>query len=68
MQGRVYGAHFAWSHLWWAGAYPLAAWLGSAFPERSFLYGGLVALGLLGLVSLTHRTTRNAPSAAVPAT
>lgn len=46
-QGRVYGAHFAWSHLWWAGAYPLAGWLGSAYPERSFLYGGLVALGLL---------------------
>jgi MFS transporter, NRE family, putaive nickel resistance protein len=24
IQGRVYGAHFAWSHLWWALAYPLA--------------------------------------------
>lgn len=46
-QGRVYGAHFAWSHLWWAGAYPLAGWLGSAYPERSFLYGGFIALGLL---------------------
>ena len=29
LQGRVYGAHFAWSHLWWLGAYPLAGWLGS---------------------------------------
>jgi MFS transporter, NRE family, putaive nickel resistance protein len=46
-QGRVYGAHFAWSHLWWAFAYPLAGWLGSAYPERSFLYGGLIALALL---------------------
>lgn len=46
-QGRVYGAHFAWSHLWWAFAYPLAGYLGSAYPERSFLYGGLIALALL---------------------
>lgn len=51
-QGRVYGAHFAWSHLWWAGAYPLAGGLGSAYPERSFLYGGLVALGLLAAAYL----------------
>lgn len=46
-QGRVYGAHFAWSHLWWAFAYPLAGYLGSSYPERSFLYGGLIALALL---------------------
>ena len=46
-QGRVYGAHFAWSHLWWAGAYPRAGWLGSANPEGSFLYGGVIALVLL---------------------
>lgn len=55
LQGRVYGAHFAWSHLWWAGAYPLAGWLGSAAPERSFLYGGLIALGLFAAVALSHR-------------
>ncbi|MEN9204812.1 MAG: hypothetical protein Q6K70_03285 [Thermostichales cyanobacterium DRC_bins_46] len=28
MQGRMYGAHFVWSHLGWLGAYPLAGWLG----------------------------------------
>jgi MFS transporter, NRE family, putaive nickel resistance protein len=28
-QGRVYGAHFAWSHLWWAVSYPIAGLLGS---------------------------------------
>lgn len=55
LQGRVYGAHFAWSHLWWAGAYPLAGWLGTAAPDRSFLYGGLVALGLFAGVALAHR-------------
>jgi NRE family putative nickel resistance protein-like MFS transporter len=47
LQGRVYGAHFAWSHLWWLGAYPLAGWLGSVAPERSFLIGGAVSLVLL---------------------
>jgi MFS transporter, NRE family, putaive nickel resistance protein len=47
VQGRVYGAHFAWSHLWWAISYPLAGWLGSNFAEREFLYGSLVGLMLL---------------------
>jgi NRE family putative nickel resistance protein-like MFS transporter len=53
-QGRVYGAHFAWSHLWWAFSYPLAGWLGSVFPHHSFLYGGLVALGLLAVIHFTQ--------------
>jgi len=50
LQGRVYGAHFAWSHLWWLGAYPLAGWLGSVAPDRSFLIGGAVSLVLLVVV------------------
>ena len=49
IQGRVYGAHFAWSHLWWAGAYPLAGCLGSAVPEQTFLAGSCVGLGLLSI-------------------
>ncbi|MEG3842877.1 MFS transporter [Microcoleus sp. herbarium14] len=53
LQGRVYGAHFAWSHLWWAISYPLAGWLGTNFAEHEFLYGGLVGLGLLAIVQLT---------------
>jgi NRE family putative nickel resistance protein-like MFS transporter len=58
-QGRVYGAHFAWSHLWWAFAYPLAGYLGSSYPGRSFMYGGLIALTLLVIifVSATPQTT-----------
>jgi MFS transporter, NRE family, putaive nickel resistance protein len=52
LQGRVYGAHFAWSHLWWAGAYPLAGWLGTTFPDRTFLYGSLIGLALLSIVHL----------------
>jgi MFS transporter, NRE family, putaive nickel resistance protein len=52
IQGRVYGAHFAWSHLWWAGAYPLAGWLGTTFPDRTFLYGSLIGLTLLSVAHL----------------
>lgn len=52
-QGRVYGAHFAWSHLWWAISYPLAGWLGSRFPGIEFFYGGLIGLVLLILVQIT---------------
>jgi MFS transporter, NRE family, putaive nickel resistance protein len=47
IQGRVYGAHFAWSHFWWAGAYPVAGWLGSALPQQTFLAGSLIGLALL---------------------
>lgn len=53
-QGRVYGAHFAWSHLWWAFAYPLAGWLGTRFPDQAFLLGGGLALLLLVGVWLGH--------------
>lgn len=52
VQGRVYGAHFAWSHLWWALSYPLAGWLGSNFAQVKFFYGSLVGLGLLAVVQL----------------
>jgi MFS transporter, NRE family, putaive nickel resistance protein len=45
IQGRVYGAHFAWSHLWWAFAYPMASWMASYFPSQSFFYSGLVGIG-----------------------
>ncbi|PSF31276.1 MFS transporter [Aphanothece hegewaldii CCALA 016] len=52
VQGRVYGAHFAWSHLWWTIAYPLAGWLGKYWSDRSFLYSSLVGLSLLGIVQI----------------
>ena len=52
-QGRVYGAHFAWSHLWWAISYPLAGWLGSQFPESEFLYASFLGFALLAVVQLT---------------
>jgi NRE family putative nickel resistance protein-like MFS transporter len=52
-QGRVYGAQFAWSHLWWVFAYPLAGWIGSEMSDRMFLYGGLIGFVLLLLVQFT---------------
>ena len=42
--GKVYGAHFAFSHLWWAIAYPIAGFLGTQFPGREFLYGGIATI------------------------
>ncbi len=58
LQGRVYGAHFAWSHLWWAGAYPLAGWLGSSFPGQTFLDGGAIGLAVLAIGHLFLKPDR----------
>ena len=43
-QGKVYGAHFAWSHLWWAIAYPTAGLFSKYFGSKAFFYGGIVSL------------------------
>ena len=53
-QGRVYGAHFAWSHLWYAFAYPLAGFLGTRLPRQDFLIGGAAALLLALAAWLLH--------------
>lgn len=58
LQGRVYGAHFAWSHFWWAGAYPLAGWLGQVWPQQNFLYGGAIGLAWLFMVQWVLRPDR----------
>lgn len=50
-QGKVYGSHFAFSHLWWAITYPIAGVLGTQFPKKEFLYGGLLTL-ILATVSI----------------
>ena len=64
-QGRVYGAHFAWSHLWWLAAYPIAGTLGSRFHESSFAIGGALSLALLALVwALGWRSARRAAAEA----
>jgi MFS transporter, NRE family, putaive nickel resistance protein len=58
-QGRVYGAHFAWSHLWWAIGYPIAGFLGSQFKDQSFLIAGGLGSGVLILVLITHLISKN---------
>ena len=50
-QGKVYGSHFAWSHLWWAIGYPIAGFTGTYFNSIEFLIGGILTLILLGIVS-----------------
>ena len=54
-QGKVYGSHFAFSHLWWAISYPIAGFLGTKVPEKDFLYGGMLTLSLLLIVFLFLR-------------
>ncbi|QEG41299.1 MFS transporter [Roseimaritima ulvae] len=54
-QGKVYGAHFAFSHLWWAIAYPIAGYLGTAFPTMDFLIAGIITLSCASLVILFFR-------------
>ena len=51
LQGRVYGAHFAWSHLWWVFAYPAAG----AFSSQTtylFLGSSLLAIAVYGTAHL----------------
>ncbi|WP_018343993.1 MFS transporter [Cytophaga aurantiaca] len=53
-QGKVYGAHFAFSHLWWAIAYPIAGLLGNIFPHEDFLYAGILSLALLLIIVVIY--------------
>lgn len=43
-QGKVYGSHFAFSHLWWAITYPIAGFLGTRFSSQEFMYGGMLTM------------------------
>ena len=57
-QGRVYGAHFAWSHLWWAFGYILAGLAGNYFFTHEFLAGGILAAFLFILILLSSLTRK----------
>ncbi|MFS4454922.1 MFS transporter [Maribacter sp. 2304DJ31-5] len=54
LQGRVYGAHFSWSHLWWVVAYPIAGLSIKHFPGNYFLIGAGIAI-VLWIVFLIKR-------------
>jgi MFS transporter, NRE family, putaive nickel resistance protein len=57
-QGKVYGAHFAWSHLWWAFAYPLAGLLGSHLTKYNFFWCAAIAI-ILSIVLETVLKPKN---------
>lgn len=54
-QGKVFGSHFAFSHLWWAIAYPIAGYLGTNYAGVNFLYGGIMTLALLMIFLFLRR-------------
>lgn len=49
-QGKAYGSHFAWTHLWWATGYILAGITGSALHRYAFAAGGLASLAILAVL------------------
>jgi MFS transporter, NRE family, putaive nickel resistance protein len=55
LQGRVYGAQFAWSHLWWVMAYPIAGSLVLYSQQSYFLISGTIAFALLILVGIVGK-------------
>lgn len=55
-QGKVFGSHFAFSHLWWAIAYPIAGFLGTAYPNLDFLIGGVLTLACAGMAVLVFKS------------
>jgi len=59
--GKVYGAHFAWSHLWWAFAYPIAGFTGTNFRSKEFLFGAVLSFVLLLIITIIFYP-RNNPS------
>lgn len=60
VQGRVYGAHFAWSHFWWALSYPLAGWMGNYWSNSAFLGTSLIGATVFGLVYLVFQPRQQA--------
>lgn len=62
-QGKVYGSHFAVSHLWWAIAYPIAGFLGNTYSQNTFLYGGMLTLTMGILAVLIFFSTRDSKQA-----
>ncbi len=58
-QGRVYGAHFAWSHLWWAFGYLIAGVTGTYFAINEFLIGSILSISLLAALCMYEYRFRN---------
>lgn len=55
-QGKAYGSHFAWTHVWWATGYMLAGITGTYLKGHEFLAGGLVSVTfIVGLLFLRRK-------------
>lgn len=65
-QGKVYGSHFAFSHLWWAIAYPFAGYIGTSYPNTDFLIGGTLTLICAGAASLVFKPKKEIVSGRQP--
>ena len=65
-QGKVYGAHFAVSHLWWAFSYPVAGWLGQSHPGQAFTWSGLAVVAASLLLILWARGDNRRTSSRQP--
>ena len=64
-QGKVYGSHFALTHLWWALGYIFAGYTGTFFKTYDFFMGVVFSLFFLAVISLYRvvllRIRRNVP-------
>lgn len=62
-RGRVYGAHFAWSHFWWVLAYPLAGLCNRYLTEWQFFTGAAAGLVVWVVILLGRKLKRESNSA-----
>lgn len=52
-QGKAYGSHFAWTHVWWATGYIMAGVSGTYLKGSCFLAGGIISLSFLFILLLS---------------
>lgn len=49
-QGKAYGSHFAWTHVWWAIGYSFAGLSGTYFKGHEFLAGGVLSVVFTAII------------------
>ena len=64
--GKVYGAHFAWTHLWWAVAYPIAGLTSTFFPRIEFVVGASLAFVVFVTLVIISKLPSQHSATAVP--
>lgn len=58
-QGKAYGSHFAWTHVWWATGYIFAGITGSYLKGSEFLAGGLFSVTFIVILLFLRRKNRS---------